>query len=114
MLLLLLLLIIYKAFDEVVVNGRLDMQELANDAAQKEKKIIEERNKATEDAEKQKALVLQYVEFMKLRNAEVMNGYENLYEKEKKNMKQVFEKCSKKYYLLLISYFVRKRFYYQP
>ncbi len=65
-----------QAYDEYVVHNKLDLTELQRKTDQRVYAIEAEKLAALRDAEKQKATVLQYFEYVKVRNDEVMQGME--------------------------------------
>lgn len=73
-----------QAYDEYVVHSRMDLSELQRRTDSRVENIEADKNAALMDAEKQKKTVLQYFEYVKLRNDEVMQSMEQT---------QVEERC---------------------
>lgn len=65
-----------QAYDEYVVHSRMDLSELQRKTDTRVEFIEADKNAALLDAEKQKKTVLQYFEYVKLRNDEVMQSLE--------------------------------------
>lgn len=65
-----------QAYDEYVVHSRMDLSELQRKTDQRVEGIQADRNGALLEAEKQKKTVLQYLEYVKLRNDELMQSLE--------------------------------------
>lgn len=65
-----------QAYDEYVVHSRMDLSELQRRTDQRVEGIQADRNNALLEAEKQKKTVLQYFEYVKLRNDELMQSLE--------------------------------------
>ncbi len=65
-----------QAYDEYVVHSRMDLSELQRKTDSRVENIEADKNAALLDAEKQKKTVLQYFEYVKLRNDEVMQSME--------------------------------------
>jgi len=65
-----------QAYDEYVVHSRMDLSELQRKTDTRVESIEADKNAALLDAEKQKKTVLQYFEYVKLRNDEVMQSME--------------------------------------
>lgn len=65
-----------QAYDEYVVHSRMDLSELQRRTDSRVDGIEADKNAALLEAEKQKKTVLQYFEYVKLRNDEVMQSLE--------------------------------------
>ncbi len=65
-----------QAFDEVVVHSRMDMNDAQQQVSMFDSRLLEQRNVILGEAEKQKALVLAYVDYVKSRYGEVINSLE--------------------------------------
>lgn len=63
-----------QAFDEVVVHSRMDAEEAQQVAIRREEEIWKSSQGVVSDAERQKAMVLTYVNYVKARHEEVLNG----------------------------------------
>jgi hypothetical protein len=63
-----------QAYDEYVVHSRMDLAELQRKTEQRVEAIEADRNTSLLEAEKQKKTVLQYFEYVKLRNEELMQS----------------------------------------
>ena len=72
-----------QAFDEVVVHSRLDMADAQRQVAMYDAKLLEQKNTIMAEAEKQKALVLAYVDYVKQRYTEVVESLEEGQEEER-------------------------------
>jgi WD40 repeat protein len=76
-----------QAFDEVVVHSRLDMLEAQRQVAMYDANLHEQRNQIIIDSEKQKHLVLAYVDYIKTRYTEVIESLETGQEDERIRLK---------------------------
>ncbi len=65
-----------QAYDEFVVHSRMDMTNLQQQTESKIRVIENDKSKAIEEAERQKVAVLQYYEYIKVRNDEVLQSLE--------------------------------------
>lgn len=65
-----------QAYDEFVVHSRMDMSNLQIEAEAKIRSIEQDKIKALHEAEKQKVAVLQYYDYVKTRNDEVLQSLE--------------------------------------
>ena len=65
-----------QAYDEYVVHSRMDLAELQRRTDQRVEGVQADRNAALMEAEKQKKTVLQYFDYVKLRNDELMQSLE--------------------------------------
>ena len=65
-----------QAYDEYVVHSRMDLAELQRRTDQRVEGVEADRNTALLEAEKQKKTVLQYFDYVKIRNDELMQSLE--------------------------------------
>ena len=72
-----------QAFDEVVVHSRMDVKDEQAKAQVRELKLAELQQEALQEGEKQKALVLAYVNYVKQRNDEILTAMEDSQEAER-------------------------------
>lgn len=72
-----------QAYDEYVVHSRMDLSELQRKTDARVEGIQADRNNALLEAEKQKGTVLQYFEYVKLRNDELMQSLEQTQAEER-------------------------------
>lgn len=76
-----------QAYDEFVLHARMDMSDLKNEV-EKEKLILEQKHNSNQkDAEKQKAAILLYVDFINKRNQEIINALEENQDQERFRLK---------------------------
>jgi WD40 repeat protein len=76
-----------QAFDEVVVHSRLDMMEAQRQVALYDANLAEQRKHIVAEADKQKQLVLAYVDYVKNRYTEVIESLETGQEDERIRLK---------------------------
>lgn len=84
-----------QAYDEYVLHTRMDLEEMQKKTTAKVDSVEKEKLLALKEAEKQKKAVLQYFEFLKLRNGEVINSIEDQQVEERCRMKEELEKTTK-------------------
>jgi len=71
-----------QAYDEFVSHSRFDLQDAQAAAQGREKSIHQQNRMALEDAEKQKAILLMYVQYVNDRYKEVLNTNEDKHEQQ--------------------------------
>jgi hypothetical protein len=75
-----------QAYDEYVVHSKIDLSEVQQKAEKRIIEINEEKANTLKEAEKQKSTVLQYFEYVKLRNNEILVDLEDKQEDERFNV----------------------------
>ena len=72
-----------QAYDEYVLHSKLDLSEAQTKAEKKLLDLENEKKHIEKESEKQKTTVLQYFDYVKLQNNEVLNGLETSQEEER-------------------------------
>jgi chromosome segregation ATPase len=85
-----------QAYDEYVVHSRMDMVNLHQQTETKIRSIEMEKKRLVDDIEKQKSAILQYYDYVKLRNSEVLDSLEERQANERVQLKQQLEVTSTK------------------
>jgi chromosome segregation ATPase len=76
-----------QAYDEHTVHARMDIEELKREEAQKIQKLNEKKDEIIQETDKQKAVLLQYYDYINERNKDIFAEVEETYEKEKNQLK---------------------------
>jgi len=84
-----------QAYDEYVVHSRLDLQDVQLKTDKKIQDIEQEKAAALKEAEKQKGTLLQYFDFIRLRNNEILVGLEDKQESERHRLKEELKTANK-------------------
>ena len=77
-----------QAYDEYVVHSRCDLDDARVAAQQRAGHVESQHNLQLEEAERQKKMLLQYVEYVNSRYGEVLENIEDSHEKERRDLQQ--------------------------
>lgn len=84
-----------QAYDEYLLHSKMDLADFHKHMEQRENKIHGEKEMAIDEAERQKAILLKYVDYIKARNDELLGGLEVAQEEERSRLKNELAEANK-------------------